>query len=151
VIRLIPVPVLVLVLVLVSVLACRRGPPPLSPPPATPSAPQPRAPAPPAFVDEPDPASVPDPAAGTVTIKLVAEARRQAHVFWGRKDLGVAPLEITRPRSSGPLDLVVVAAGCLPLHTRVFTDRDDKIALRLYGESEGPTLLGYRQEQQPQP
>ena len=43
--------------------------------------------------------------ADTVTIKLIADARRQAHVYWGRKDLGVAPLEIVRPRGSAPLDL----------------------------------------------
>jgi hypothetical protein len=64
-------------------------------------------------------------------------------VLWGRKDLGLAPLEITRPRGSGPLDLVVVAPGYLPLHVRAFTDRDDKIAPRLYAESEAPSLLGY--------
>ena len=33
----------------------------------------------------------------TVTLKLVADTRRQAHVFWGRKDLGLAPLDVTRP------------------------------------------------------
>jgi len=89
-----------------------------------------------------------DPKSETVTIKIITESRRPAHVVWGRKDLGVTPLEITRPRGSGPLDLVVVAPGCLPLHTRAFTDRDDTIALRLYGESEGPSLLGYHAEAQ---
>jgi hypothetical protein len=85
----------------------------------------------------------------TVTIKLVAEARRQAHVFWGRKDLGVAPLEITRPRGSGPLDLLVLAPGALPLHTRVFTDRNDTLALRIYGEKEGTGLLGWTPSETP--
>jgi hypothetical protein len=70
-------------------------------------------------------------------------------VFWGRKDLGLAPLELTRPRGSGPLDLIVVAPGALTLHTRVFTDRDDKLALRLYSESEAPSMLGYREDQVP--
>jgi hypothetical protein len=83
------------------------------------------------------------PNAETVTIKLVAEARRQAHVFWGRKDLGVAPLELTRPRGSGPLDLLVLAPGALPLHTRVFTDRNETLALRIYSEKEGTGLLGW--------
>jgi hypothetical protein len=85
-----------------------------------------------------------NPTSETVTIKLVAEASRKARVSWGRKDLGFAPLEIQRPRGSGPLDLLVVAPGALPLHTRVFTDRDDKLALRLYPESDAPSLLGYR-------
>jgi hypothetical protein len=84
-----------------------------------------------------------NPRSETVTIKLVAEPARKARVFWGRKDLGLAPLELQRPRGSGPLDLLVVAPGALPLHTRVFTDRDDKLALRLYAESEAPALLGY--------
>jgi hypothetical protein len=78
-----------------------------------------------------------------VRIKLVAEARRQAHVFWGRKDLGVAPLEIVRPRGSAPMDLTIQAPDCLPLHTRVFTDRDDTLSLRLYTEREAAGLPGY--------
>lgn len=81
--------------------------------------------------------------AGTVTIKLLADPRRQAHVTWGRKDLGVAPLEIVRPRGSAPLDLLIQAPDCLPLHTRVFTDRDDVLSLRLYSEREGAGLPGY--------
>src|SRR5206468_3594040 len=60
-----------------------------------------------------------------------------------------APLELQRPRGSGPLDLLVVAPGALPLHTRAFTDRDDKLALRLVAESGGPSLLGYRPEPAP--
>jgi hypothetical protein len=84
-----------------------------------------------------------DPRSATVTIKVLTEPRRPAHVVWGRKDLGATPLEIVRPRNSGPLDLVVVAPGFLPLHTRALTDRDDTLTVRLYGENEGPSLLGY--------
>jgi hypothetical protein len=87
-----------------------------------------------------------DPRSETVTIKLFVEPRRPAHVIWGVKDLGVAPLEITRPRDTGPLDLVVMAPGYLPLHTRAFTDRDDKITVHLYAETEAPGMLGYRAE-----
>jgi hypothetical protein len=92
-----------------------------------------------------------NPTSETVTIKLVADPARKARVFWGRKDLGLAPLELTRPRGSGPMDLVVVTPGAMTLHTRVFTDRDDKLALRLYAESEAPGMLGYRQDQVPEP
>ena len=95
----------------------------------------------------PDPSDddLPDPGspAETVTIKLIADSHRQAHVLWGRKDLGVAPLEIQRPRGSGPLDLLVVAPGFLPLHTRVFTDRGEILPLRLYSEKEATALLGW--------
>jgi len=91
-----------------------------------------------------EPAPVDDRAdGGTVTIKLVADARRQAHVTWGRKDFGVAPLAIVRPRGSAPLDLTIQAPGCLPLHTRVFTDRDDTLSLRLYSERDAVGLPGY--------
>jgi hypothetical protein len=78
-----------------------------------------------------------------VTIKLVADASKQAHVFWGRKDLGVAPLELHRPRASGPLDLTVMAAGFLPLHTRAYTEHDETLSLRLYDADGARGLLGY--------
>ena len=102
------------------------------------------APAPAPVYDDLEPAASDNRAdAGTVKIKLLADARRQAHVFWGRKDLGVAPLEIARPRGSAPLDLTIQAPDCLPLHTRVFTDRDDTLSLRLYTEREAAGLPGY--------
>jgi hypothetical protein len=93
---------------------------------------------------------VPGSAAGPqVTLKLVADAKFKAHVFWGRKDLGVAPLEIRRPRGSGPLDLLLVAPGFLPLHTRAFTDHDETLSVRLYDEEAANGLLGHpRAEQQ---
>jgi len=84
-----------------------------------------------------------DPRSDTVTIKLIVDQRRKAHVFWGRKDLGEAPLELQRPRGSGPMDLLVTAPRFLPLHTRVFTDRDDQLFLRLFSPQEGPQILGY--------
>jgi hypothetical protein len=104
-------------------------------PPVTPAAPVEEA-----LVEE---APEANPRSETVTIKLFAEPARKARVFWGRKDLGLAPLELSRPRGSGPLDLLVVAPGALPLHTRVFTDRDDKLSLRLVPESDAPSMLGY--------
>ena len=70
-------------------------------------------------------------------------------MLWGRKDFGVAPLEIQRPRDSGPLDLVVVAPGYLPHHARALTDRDDVVMLRLYAATDAPQLLGYRSSEVP--
>jgi hypothetical protein len=37
----------------------------------------------------------------------------------------------------------VLAPDCLPLHTRVFTDRDDTLSLRLFTEREASGLPGY--------
>jgi len=106
----------------------------------------------PALPGDLEPATLDDrPDAGTVKIKILAEARRQAHVFWGRKDLGVAPLEIVRPRGSAPLDLTVQAPDSLPLHTRVFTDRDDTLSLRLYSERDAIGLPGYSPTAPPAP
>jgi hypothetical protein len=93
--------------------------------------------------EPPEPAVRPDAGAETVTIKLVADERKKAHVFWGRKELGVAPLEVTRPRGSGPMDLLVIADGYLPLHTRVFTDRNETLALRVFDRAEAARLPGY--------
>jgi hypothetical protein len=120
---------------------------------APPPAPKPSAPPQVEAADEPLVAEAPEanPSSETVTIKLVADPNRKARVFWGRKDLGLAPLELQRPRGSGPMDILVVAPGALPLHTRVFTDRDDKLSLRLYAESEAPNLLGYRPPEEPPP
>ena len=121
----------------------RRGGEAPRPPPPVADAGAPRARAAPPLPDDLEPAAEDRSDAGTVTIKLVADARRQAHVFWGRKDLGVAPVEIVRPRGSAPLDLTIQAPGCLPLHTRAFTDRDDTLSLRLYTEREATGLPGY--------
>jgi hypothetical protein len=112
---------------------------------ASPAAAVPSAPAAVPVYDDLEPAASDDRAdgGGTVKIKLLADARRQAHVLWGRKDLGVAPLELVRPRGSAPMDLTIQAADCLPLHVRVFTDRDDTLSLRLYTERDASGLPGY--------
>jgi hypothetical protein len=143
----------VFVIVLLSAIACTRAPapatpPPRAPPPVAPAAPSPVAP-PSASDDLVTETPESNPNSEMVTIKLVADQARKARVFWGRKDLGFAPLELQRPRGSGPLDLVVVTPGALTLHTRVFTDRDDKLALRFYAAADAPTMLGYRADDDP--
>ena len=50
---------------------------------------------------------------------------------------------IRRPRGSGPLDLLFVAPGFLPLHTRAFTDHDETLSVRLYDEEAASSLLGH--------
>jgi hypothetical protein len=132
-----------LVAVIALVSACRaRGPAP-APPPTPPAPPQAAAPPEAPLPDEEPAPLTPDPARGQVTIKLLADANRKAHVIWGRKDFGAAPLEIHRPRGSGPLDLLVVAPGALPLHTRVFTDHDETLSLHLTDPEAARGLLGY--------
>jgi hypothetical protein len=129
---------------LVLVAGCGSSPPaPRGQVPEAPSAAPSRAPDLPLDDEAPERPGAAVPGAPQVTIKLVADTAKKAHIFWGRKDLGVAPLEILRPRGSGPLDLLVSAPGFLPLHTRVFTDRDDVLSLRLYDAESARGLLGY--------
>lgn len=79
-----------------------------------------------------------------VTIHVLVEPPQRAHVIWGVKDFGLAPLDIRRPRGSGPLDLVIHAPGYLTLHTRAFTDRDNTLSARLVSEAEAPRFAGYQ-------
>jgi hypothetical protein len=85
-----------------------------------------------------------DPRSEMITVRLLVDPPKRAHVFWGQKDLGTAPIEIQRPRGSGPLDLLLRAPGYLTFHTRAFTDRDDKVTIHLVPESEAPRMFGYR-------
>jgi len=79
-----------------------------------------------------------------VLVQLLVAPPGVAHVYWGVKDLGVAPLDIVRPTGSGPLDLILRAPGYLTFHTRAFTEHDDKIAIHMVPSSEAPRVLGYR-------
>lgn len=79
-----------------------------------------------------------------VTIRLLVEPPNRAHVHWGAKDFGLGPLDIRRPRGSGPLDLVLRAPGFLTLHTRVFTDRDNSLSVHLVPEAEASRFPGYQ-------
>jgi hypothetical protein len=87
-----------------------------------------------------------------ITVQTVPP--RKAVVKWGNKTLGVIPtprpLVVVRPRDSGPLDLVVRAAGFLPVHTRAYTFSDSRVAVKLTAVSEKKTLFGYRQEAPPE-
>jgi hypothetical protein len=87
-----------------------------------------------------------DPLSEKVKLKLWVSPVT-AEVFWGIKRLGAAgrePLEIERPRGSGPLDVVVRAPGYLPYHTRLFTDREDALTVRLSTPAAAPSLLGWK-------
>jgi hypothetical protein len=90
-----------------------------------------------------------DPVSEKVTLKLNVSPPVKAIVMWGAKKVGqVTPsdstLEIERPRSSGPLDLEIRAEGYLPHHTRLHTDRSDKVNVRLVRPAEAAGMSGYR-------
>jgi|GEM_PF-3837802 len=102
---------------------------------------------------EPDAASAAKP--DTVRIIIQTVPPRRARVKWGRKSLGViptpSPLVVVRPRDSGPLDLVIRAAGFLPVHTRAYTFTDSRVAVKLTSLSDKSKLFGYREEPAPSP
>ena len=89
-----------------------------------------------------------------VNITLQTVPPRKAMVKWGSKTLGVIPvprpLVVVRPRDSGPLDLVIRAAGFLPVHTRAYTFSDSRVAIKLTPVDEKNTLFGYRAEVPPE-
>jgi hypothetical protein len=91
----------------------------------------------------------------TVHITIQTSPPRKAQVKWGRKNLGPIPapraLVVERPRDSGPLDLVIRAAGFLPVHTRAYTFTDSRVAVKLTPPSDKSKLFGYREEPAPSP
>jgi hypothetical protein len=121
-------------------------------PPVTAAAPTPAPIAPVAGTGAAKPAVV-TPPSPNVTITISVAPPRMASVFWGKQRLGVimprAALVVQRPRDSGPLDLIVRADGCLPVHTRAYTFNDNRLAVRLTTLDQKVTLLGYREELPP--
>ena len=90
-----------------------------------------------------------NPLSETVTLTLSISPPVKALVMWGSKQLArITPdtptVELQRPRSSGPLDLDIRAEGFLPHHTRLYSDRSDKVNVRLVRPAEATSLLGYR-------
>ena len=113
--------------------------------PAAPAAAAPPAAAP--------PAAPKSPSANVRIVFTVLPSSKKATVNWGKKKLGVigpkAPLIVTRPRDSGPLDVVVRAEGCVPVQTRAYTFEDSKVAVKVTPNEQKNTLLGYREEVSP--
>jgi len=84
----------------------------------------------------------------------VVPSSKKATVFWGKKRLGVIekqkPLVVTRPRDSGPLDVMVRAEGCVPVQTRAYTFNDNKVSVKVTPLEQKNTILGYREELPPE-
>lgn len=91
-------------------------------------------------------APAPPPLPATVRISLRTSPPRKAKVYWGRKLLGMTPLQFERPRASGPLDLVLRADGYFPVHVRAFTDWNDGLTIELTKLSDRMKLFGAKRE-----
>lgn len=83
----------------------------------------------------------------TVKLKLVAVPK--AKVRWGKKTLGVTPLAFERPRDSGPVDLVFLASGYFPVHTRAFTYKSDSLYISMTKLSDRHKLYGAKKDPPP--
>ncbi len=97
------------------------------------------------------PAAAPSP--NVKIVFTIIPSSKKAMVFWGKKRLGIiaphAPLVVTRPRDSGPLDVLVKSDGYVTVQTRAYTFADSKVAVKLTKTDEKNTLLGYREELPP--
>ncbi|MET0342359.1 MAG: hypothetical protein ABW252_15250 [Polyangiales bacterium] len=123
-----------------------RRPAPPAPPLAEAPAAAPTTPA--AEQQQPEVAEIkPMPQTANVTFNVTPSVP-EAWVSWGKKKLGRiiprTPLVVTRPRDSGPLDVVVRAEGFFPVHTRAHTFSDNKVTVKLTPLDQSSTLLGYR-------
>jgi len=97
-----------------------------------------------------------NPYSESVTLKLAVSPSVRATVLWGARQMaqlepGKMEVELKRPRGSGPLDLDLRAEGYLPHHTRLYADRNDRVAVRLYRIEEAPSLFGYNRSPDPKP
>jgi hypothetical protein len=116
---------------------------------ATPPTPATNAPAPAAAPASPSTSTAAtEPLPTTVQIVFTTVPPTHAIVTWGKTILGRisphAPLVVTRPRDSGPLDVIVRAGGYMPVHTRAHTFADTKIGVKLTRPDQKSTLFGYR-------
>jgi hypothetical protein len=90
-----------------------------------------------------------NPTSETVKLTLAISPPVKASVLWGAKQVArVTPdkptVELQRARSSGPLDLEIRADGFLPHHTRLYSDRNDRVSIRLVRPADASALLGFR-------
>jgi hypothetical protein len=135
----------------------RNGTPPTTGPEAPPPphsdggvAPQPRATTDGGVAIVPPPVrppAAPRPAKIKLTIKSVPP---KSWVFWGKEKLGQTPVQLERPRDSGPVDIVVKNDGFLTLHTRLYTVRNETLVVRLVKVADRMTVLGAKAELPPE-
>jgi hypothetical protein len=83
------------------------------------------------------------------TVKIMIRAvpaKPKSKVFWGRKLMGETPLDIVRPRDSGPVDLVIKNDGFFNVHTRAYTYKNDILYVKLTKLADKMKLLGAKQD-----
>jgi hypothetical protein len=107
-------------------------------------------PATPPVAEPPDQSAI-TPATPPANVKImVRTSPPKAWVYWGRKKLGLTPLNFERPRDSGPVDLVLRASGFFPVHTRAYTVKNDLIGVKMVKLTDRMTIFGAKQELPPE-
>ena len=81
-----------------------------------------------------------------VKLELKTTPKVRASVRYGRKRLGYTPLKTKLKRDSGPVDIVIKAEGYITLNTRIFTNADTKLTVKLTKEEDANTLYGYKEK-----
>jgi hypothetical protein len=112
------------------------------------------APAPPAATVTAPATPAPPTQKETVRVVFKIYPPNRATVTWGKKKLGtIKPREslvVQRPRDSGPLDVVVRAENCLPVHTRAYTFTDSTVSVKVTPLDKKNTIYGYKEEVPPE-
>jgi hypothetical protein len=85
----------------------------------------------------------------TVPAKIPGKPKQKVKVMWGKKLLGETPLTFDRPRDSGPIDLVIRTDGYFPVHTRVYTMKNERVDVRLTKLDDRMTIFGAKAELPP--
>ncbi|MEO6952898.1 MAG: hypothetical protein ABI321_13920 [Polyangia bacterium] len=97
-------------------------------------------------VPTPDPTAVTAPRPPSKIKIFVRTSPTKMFVHWGKKNLGLTPLTVERPRDSGPVDLVLRGTGFFPMHTRAYTVKNDTISVKMVKLADRMTVFGAKAE-----
>ena len=99
--------------------------------------------------EAPPPAGAAPAQKDTVRIVFKVYPSSKATVTWGKKKLGIIKpkesLTIWRPRDSGPMDVVVRAEGCVPVHTRAYTFTNSVVSVKVTPIEQKNTIFGFKE------
>jgi hypothetical protein len=80
---------------------------------------------------------------------MVRTSPSKVFVHWGKKNLGLTPLNFERPRDSGPIDLVLRLQGYFPVRTRAYTVKNDIVSVKMVKLENRMTIFGAKAELPP--
>jgi hypothetical protein len=69
-----------------------------------------------------------------------------AQVYHGKELLGTTPLSLTWPKNTGALDLVISAPGHIPVNTRLYTYKSDKLTVKMFKDTQSHLVFGYKKK-----